>query len=114
MAELHDFALCDIDWTLSPEQAVTMYLEWGNNAWDKEHPPVRTASDISHYFVVDSWQEPPVIRLVRRSMEKAEDLLTIPVPEELIPAHRTVHGTWRGICEPVPEIKEWLKKELGH
>ena len=112
MAELKDFALSDIDWTLSPEQAVTMYLEWGNNGWDREHPPVRTPSDVSLYFVVDSWQDPPVIRLVRRSMEKAEDLLVVPMPEELIPAYRAVHGSWRGISEPIEEVKAWLRKEL--
>ena len=33
MAELKDFAMYDIDWTLSPEQAVTMYLEWVNGAY---------------------------------------------------------------------------------
>ena len=114
MAELKDFALYDIDWTMSPEQAVTMYLEWGNNAWDHEHPPVRTASDVSYYFVVDSWQDPPVIRLVKRSMEAAEDLFVFPMPEELLPPYRKAHGTWRGISEPVPEIKDWLKKALGH
>ncbi|MBO4369662.1 MAG: hypothetical protein J5803_06150 [Desulfovibrio sp.] len=112
MPELKDFALHDIDWTMTPEQAVTLYLEWGNNSWGYDHPPVRGASDTSLYFVVDSWQDPPVIRLVRRTMEKAEDLLTIPVPEALISDHRAVHGMWRGICEPVESIKEWLKKEL--
>ena len=112
MATLKDFALYDIDWTLSPEQAVTMYLEWGNNAWDHEHPPVRTPSDVSYYFVCDSWNDPPLIRLVRRSMEKAEDLLTIPMPEEFIAGYRKIHGMWKGISEPSEEIKDWLKKEM--
>ncbi|MCR4665716.1 MAG: hypothetical protein K5657_00280 [Desulfovibrio sp.] len=112
MAELKDFSLKMIDWNMSPEQAVTMYLEWGNNHGDRDHPPVRGQGDESLYFVVDSWQDPPVIRLVRRTMEKAEDLLTIPVPENLLPAYREAHGTWRGISEPVDAIKDWLKKEL--
>ncbi|MBR4742007.1 MAG: hypothetical protein IK079_03830 [Desulfovibrio sp.] len=112
MAELKDFAMLDIDWSLSPEQAVTMYLEWGNNAWDHEHPPVRTATDVSYYFVVDSWQDPPLLRLVRRSMEKAEDLFVMPVPESLLAEHRAVHGNWRGICEPVPGIKTWIKAQF--
>ena len=29
MPDLKDFALCNIDWNLTPEHAVTMYLEWG-------------------------------------------------------------------------------------
>ncbi|MBR3663699.1 MAG: hypothetical protein IKN64_03490 [Desulfovibrio sp.] len=112
MAQLKDFAMSDIDWGMSPEQAVTMYLEWGNNGWNRDHPPVRTASDVSLYFVVDSWQDPPIIRLVRRSMEKAEDLFSMPMPEELMAAYRAEHGNWRGISEPVPAVKDWLKKQL--
>ena len=55
MNRLQDYALYDISWNLSPEHAVTMYLEWGNNDWHSEYPPVRSKEDVSHYFVVDSW-----------------------------------------------------------
>ena len=40
MNRLQDYALYDISWNLSPEHAVTMYLEWGNNDWHSEYPPV--------------------------------------------------------------------------
>ena len=69
MNRLQDYALYDISWNLSPEHAVTMYLEWGNNDWHSEYPPVRSKEDVSHYFVVDSWGKEPVIRLVRRNSE---------------------------------------------
>ena len=113
MTSLKDFSLYNIDWNLSPEHAVTMYLEWGNNDWHSEYPPVRSKDDVSHYFVVDSWQEPPVIRLVRRNSERADDLITVPLPQVLEEDYRKVHGVWRGISEPTPEVKSWLKKELG-
>ena len=38
------FADQQIDWNLTPEMAVTLYLEWGNNDWRSEHPPVRSKS----------------------------------------------------------------------
>ncbi len=113
MPDLKDFSLLDIDWDLTPEQAVTMYLEWGNNDFSGEHPPVRSASDVSHYFVVDSWQDPPLVRLVRRNLEKAEDLITFPLPERFLPGYRAVHGNCRGLSAPTPEIMDWLKAELG-
>ena len=69
MNRLQDYALYDISWNLSPEHAVTMYLEWGNNDWHSEYPPVRSKEDVSHYFVVDSWGKEPVIRLVRRNAQ---------------------------------------------
>ena len=113
MPDLKDFALCDIAWNLSPEHAVTMYLEWGNNDWHAEYPPVRSKEDIVHYFVVDSWQDPPVIRLVRRNSEKAEDLLTLPLPEELLADFRAHNGSLRSVSEPTPANKAWLQRQLG-
>ena len=112
MPDLKDFALCTIDWNLTPEHAVTMYLEWGNNDWHAEYPPVRSKEDVSHYFVVDSWQDPPVVRLVRRNSERADDLISVPLPDSLLADFRQAHGTWRGISEPTPKIKAWLKSEL--
>ena len=112
MPTLKDFAYLDIDWNLTPEHAVTMYLEWGNNDWHSEYPPVRSPADVSHYFVVDSWQDPPIIRLVRRNSENAEDLVSLSLPEHLLPEYRKEHGMWRGISAPTPGILAWLKAEL--
>jgi len=112
VAELKDFACSPIDWNLSPEQAVTMYLEWGNNNWHAEHPPVRSGDDVSLYFVVDSWQDPPVVRLVRRDAASAEDLLEIPLPETLLADFRAENGTLRSVSEPTPAIKAWLRAQL--
>lgn len=113
MAELKDFSLYNIDWNLTPEQAVTMYLEWGNNDWTSEYPPVRSKDDVSTYFVVDTWQDPPIIRLVRRNSENAEDLFTMPMPTELLPEFRKQNGDLRGISAPTPAVKAWLQKQLG-
>jgi hypothetical protein len=113
MKNIKDFSLHAIDWDLTPEQAVTMYLEWGNNDWRGEHPPVRSKGDVSQYFVVDSWQNPPVVRLVRRTSEGAEDLAAIPLPEDLLADFRAEHGNWRGVSAPTPAVKQWLKCELG-
>ncbi len=113
MAELKDFSLYNIDWNLTPEQAVTMYLEWGNNDWGAEYPPVRSKEDVSIYFVVDSWEDPPVIRLVKRNSEKAEDIFTMPMPKELMDDFYKSNGKLRGIAAPTPAIKTWLKKQIG-
>ncbi|MDR2819535.1 MAG: hypothetical protein LBB60_03275 [Desulfovibrio sp.] len=113
MPDLKDFALCDIDWDLTPEHAVTMYLEWGNNDWHSQYPPVRSKVDTSRYFVVDSWQRPPVVRLVRRNSEQCEDLFEMSLPEDLLEDFYAAHGNWRGISAPTPALKDWLKRALG-
>ncbi len=114
MGQLAQYGNLDIDWNLSPEHAVTMYLEWGNNDWHAEYPPVRSKADYSTYFVVDTWGEQPVVRLVRRNSEAAEELVTVPLPARLANHFHDEHGDLKGIMEPTPEIKAWLKKELGH
>lgn len=113
MAELKDFALYDIDWDMTPEQAVTMYLEWGNNDWKTQYPPVRSKEDFSTYFVVDSWSDPPVIRLVRRNSENATDLFSMPMPKHLVQEWKDLNGAIKGISAPTPEVKKWLKKQLS-
>ena len=113
MASLKDFSLYDISWNLSPEHAVTMYLEWGNNDWHSEYPPVRSKSDESYYFVVDTWGEKPVIRLVHRNSESATDLYTMPVPEMLLADFEKENHGLKGISAPTDNIKHWLKAELG-
>lgn len=113
MAELKDFSTCPISWNLSPEEAVTLYLEWGNNDWNAEYPPVRSKDDVAYYFVVDSWQDPPMIRLVKRNSENAEDIFSMPLPAELMADWKAANGDLRGTSSPTPKIKEWLKKQLG-
>lgn len=113
MPALEKFAQLPIDWNLTPEHAVTMYLEWGNNDWNAEYPPVRSKDDVSIYFVVDTWGPKPVVRLVRRNSEEAVDLAVVDLPEELIPGWRAEYTDMRGIFAPLPEVKDWLKKELG-
>src|SRR6056297_521516 len=39
-----------IVWSMTPEEAVTLYLEWGNN-WAHGRV-VRSKEDVSNYFVV--------------------------------------------------------------
>lgn len=109
---LRPFSDLVIDWDLSPEDAVTLYLEWGNNNWHAEHPPVRSKDDVATYFVIDNWQDPPTVRLVRRNSETAEDLAVLPLPEDLLLSFRREFGGLKGVFEPTPDIKNWLKREL--
>ncbi len=113
MAELKDFTHRIIDWNLTPEHAVTMYLEWGNNDWQSEYPPVRSKTDVSTYFVVDTWEGAPIIRLVQRNSERADDLLVFPLPERFLAGFYAENGKNKGIYTPTDEIKAWLRSELG-
>ena len=109
---LRPFADMPIDWNLSPEDAVTLYLEWGNNNWRGDHLPVRSKDDVFTYFVVDNWGKTPTVRLVRRNSEEAVDLVTLRLPPELERAFLAEYGGLKGVFEPTPAIKDWLRREL--
>lgn len=113
MAELKDFATLQISWNLTPEHAVTMYLEFGNNDWRSEYPPVRSKTDLSYYFVVDTWGPRPVIRLVRRNSDGASDIFVMDMPEELIPEFEKENCGLKGVSAPTDQVKSWLRHAMG-
>jgi hypothetical protein len=101
----------DIDWDMTPEMAVRMYLEWGN-IWargeNRKHV-VRSKSDYSVYFVVNCWSRPYYIYLIKRNSEDAVELAQFELPERF---EKTV-CLLKGVYAPEGELKEWLKKELN-
>ena len=112
MNTLKNYRHLDIDWDLSPEDAVTLYLEWGNNDWHAPFHPVRSKEDYAVYFVVDTWRTPPKVRLLRRNSEKLEELAEEDLPEKLAAEFAAEYGALRGVFAPTPSIKAWLKAEL--
>ena len=47
-----------IDWNMTPEEAVRLYLEWGNN-WARGNYVIRSKEDVSYYFVINTWEKIP-------------------------------------------------------
>ena len=64
----------EINWDLGPEEAVKLYLEWGNTDWGSGKYTIRSKSDFSIYFVVNCWRKPYYIYLIRRNSEEAVEL----------------------------------------
>ncbi len=102
----------EIDWEMTPEKAVSLYLEWGNG-WDHLGRMVRSPEDVSYYFVVYSWDEGPVLHLVRRDTAGAEELAVIQLPPELRQRFQEHWGGHKGVYGLTEEIEQWLKDELG-
>lgn len=100
-----------IDWDMGPEDAVTLYLEWGNNpATGRKR--ILSKDDVSHYFVVNTWKTPPKILFIRRNSEKAVELAEIDMPEELRHRYMESVGDLKGVYAIEGEVKSWLQKEL--
>ena len=112
MGQLSKYRFLPIDWDMSPEEAVTMYLEWGNNWRKGERAPVRSKHDESYYFVVNTWEEHPRITLLRRNSEQVEELVNLSLPHSLEENVRRDFGNLRGVHSITPEIRNWLEQEM--
>jgi hypothetical protein len=97
-----------IDWDMTPEEAVRLYLEWGNN-WSHSNYVIKSKDDISHYFVLNTWDNKPVIYLVRRNSEEASELARIYVPDDLVDDFLKEK---KGVYAVEGEIREWLMEQL--
>ena len=100
-----------IDWDMTPEEAVTLYLEWGNNL--SHGKMVRSKEDLSYYFVVDTWEIDPCVYLIKRNSEQAIELARIDIPKAM--KERFLKGSARrkGVYALNDEIKLWLRKEFN-
>lgn len=101
-----------IDWEMTPEEAVRLYLEWGNN-WARGNYVIRSKEDVTHYFVVNTWGKTPIIYLIRRNSEEAVELAKIDMPEAIIAHFFEVNGNFKGVYPVEGEVKNWLKQQLN-
>ncbi len=106
-----DNLLDAIDWEMTPEEAVRLYLEWGNN-WTRGNYVIRSKDDVSHYFVVNTWKDKPVIYLIRRNSEEATELAEIAMPDALQERFFKTNGNLKGIYSIEGEVKTWLREKL--
>ncbi|MEW6258519.1 MAG: DVU0772 family protein [Thermodesulfobacteriota bacterium] len=104
--------LNEIDWEMTPEEAVRLYLEWGNN-WARGNYVIRSKEDVSHYFVVNTWKGRPVIYLIRRNSEEARDLAQIDIPQPIADRFLDSIGYNKGVYAVDGELRLWLQQLLG-
>jgi hypothetical protein len=105
--------LSAIDWSMTPEEAVRLYLEWGNN-WTRGNYVIRSKNDVSYYFTVYAWDDPPVIYLIKRNSEEAVELAKISIPDDLKDRFLEETGHNKGVYSLDGSVKAWLKSKLIH
>lgn len=101
----------NINWEMTPEEAVRLYLEWGNN-WSRGNYVIRGKDDVSFYFVVNTWGEKPVVYLMRRNSDAAEELAEIELPAGLKERFLDSIGHNKGVYSIEGDVRDWLEKEL--
>ncbi len=102
----------EIDWEMSPEEAVTLYLEWGNN-WSHDRKFVKSKNDVSYYFVLNTWEKDPIVYLIRRNSEEAKELAALRMPALLEEQIKHEYRDGKGVYAVEGALKNWLREELG-
>lgn len=100
-----------IDWDILPEEAVGRHLEWGAG-WAARNFDISTSSGETIHFTVNTWDDPAVVHLIKRSGFETEIVATIEIPEKLRSEFLDSIGNNRGIYAPEGKIKRWLRTEL--
>ena len=100
-----------IDWEMTPEEAVRLYLEWGNN-WSNGYRMVRTKDDETYYLVLNTWEDVPVIFFIRRDYEGAVELAEFEIPEDLKDRFQEINSFDKGVYAIEGELRDWLREEL--
>jgi hypothetical protein len=100
-----------IDWDMTPEEAVRLYLEWGNN-WARGNYVIRSKDDVAHYFVVNTWGKKPLVYLIRRNSEEAVELAEIELPEAVKNEFLESIGHNKGVYAIEGGVRRWLKRQL--
>ncbi|MEW5909036.1 MAG: DVU0772 family protein [Thermodesulfobacteriota bacterium] len=101
-----------IDWEMTHEEAVRLYLEWGNN-WTRGNYVIRSKADVSYYFVVNTWENEPAIYLMRRNSDEALELARIEMPKDVADSFLESVGYNKGVYSITGPIKEWLRDLLA-
>ena len=96
---------------MTPEEAVRLYLEWGNN-WTRGKYVIRSKNDVSHYFIIYNWDETPIVYLVKRNSENAEEVAEIELPPGLRRRFLDSVGYNKGVYALEGEVREWLQSQL--
>ncbi|HSV93862.1 MAG TPA: hypothetical protein VLH81_12340 [Desulfobacterales bacterium] len=99
----------EINWEMTPEEAVRLYLEWGNNWARGDGYVIRSKDDYTTYFVVNCWSRPYYVYLIRRNSDEALELAKFELPKQFekdVCELKGVYGLDR-------ELREWLQAELA-
>lgn len=107
----HADILSRIDWEMTPEDAVTRYLEWGTS-WSRGKNMVRSKSDVSYYFTISTWHDPPIIRLMKINRDEGVALAAIEIPEELRDRFLKAAPSGKGVFPLNEEIRAWLQGQI--
>ena len=104
----------EIDWEMTPEKAIGMFLEWGSG-WSWGNDFVSHPGQEALYFVLYDFEGNPQVTLIRRNMEGAEEIAKVEVPMDLFMLAWKEDGDHPGVGVHAlnRELVEWVSETLN-
>lgn len=114
---LHDIKnnynlLNSVDWTMTPEEAIALHLEWGPLR-SQAYYNSRDNNNETVYFVINTWKKTPILTLIRRKGFDSEEVGNFKLPQNLEQEFMQKIGKYKGVYAVDGNIRDWLKKELN-
>ncbi len=106
----HDL-INSVDWEMTPEEAIALHLEWGPLRSQKYYNS-RDNDNETVYFIINTWNNPPNLTLVRRKGFDSEELGNFSLPKNLEREFMLETGRNKGVYAVDGKVRDWLKKEL--
>ena len=100
-----------IDWDMTPEEAIALHLEWGPLR-SQTYYNSRDNNNETIYFIINTWETPPILTLVKRKGFDSENLGDFRLPANLETEFMHGIGKHKGVYAVDGKIRDWLKKEL--
>jgi len=100
-----------VDWEMTPEEAIALHLEWGPLRSQKYYNS-RDNDNETVYFIINTWNNPPTLTLVRRKGFDSEDLGDFSLPKNIEREFMLEIGRNKGVYAVDGKVRDWLKKEL--
>ncbi len=102
--------LNEIDWDMTPEEAVLLYLEWGNN-W-AHGKVVKSKNDFSLYFSIDNWGNTPVVYLNKINSEESSKIASFELSGNIKNFFMESTSGNKGVYAIDGEVKNWLRNKI--
>lgn len=113
MPQLFHYKDTVIDWEMTPEDAVALYLEWGNNGYRGGYQnAVRSKDDTSYYFIVDTWKKDLKVHFIRRNSDGADYLAELDLPPDIARNFLEEVGHNKGVYGVNHEVRDWLENQI--
>ncbi len=108
LKEIDQKTIDDIQWEMTPEEAIALHLEWGPLR-SQAYYNSRDSDNETIYFIINNWKPKPQLQLLRRKGFDMDTLGRFEIPDKLA----VFYGELKGVFSLNKETQNWIKTQLS-